>query len=98
MVDDLDQAFGFELAQRFAHRHPADAVFIGQRFLAQLLAIGEFSGENALAQGFGYGTGERLALDWLQGGHGGGCLRSVKRCHANVFDYTELELSDKAQN
>lgn len=71
MVDDLDQALGFQLPQRFPHWHPADAVFIGQRLLAQLLAVGELAGQDATAQGLGDGTGKRLALDRLQGGHGG---------------------------
>ncbi|MNT93904.1 hypothetical protein D3C72_2354790 [compost metagenome] len=70
MVDDLDQPLGLQLAQRLAHRHAADAVFIGKGLLAQLLSVGKFAGQDALAQGFCNRTGQGLAFDRLQGGHG----------------------------
>ena len=55
---------GFELAQRFAHRHAADIVFLRDCILNQCVAFLEFAVENALTQCLGESFRQALALDF----------------------------------
>src|SRR6266481_1845598 len=58
---DLDEAFRFDLAERFADGDAADLKFVGQSVLAQLFALLNFAANNHFPQFVGDGGGEGLA-------------------------------------
>src|SRR6267154_2885706 len=59
--NDLDEAFRFDLAERFADGDAADLKFVGQSVLAQLLALLNFAANNHFPRFVGDGGGEGLA-------------------------------------
>ena len=75
MRAERDEPFGLELTQRLAHRNSAHAELVGERVLAQRLALGIVAAENALAQRLDRHAGDRLPLNrehaWARTGRRG---------------------------
>ncbi len=76
--DDGNQAFGGQMAERFAYGDAADLKFGGDGVLAQLLALAEFAVKNFVAQALDDRGGQGLARDGT-GFSGRGVLVSGRR-------------------
>ncbi|MNN70461.1 hypothetical protein D3C81_1863120 [compost metagenome] len=79
----MQQRLRFELAQRFAYRHAADAEQVGQVLLAQCGAAGQAPVENRRAQGLFDHRTSQVSGDRAADGNGAEWVGLL--CHDNAL-------------